>query len=379
MIAIHLFLYVGYFTVLLCCTYVAFGLWRQSRDKATFWYIWYVLTTVCHHLPDFGKRLTLAGQYNFIPDLPLRWDAPMSYLATSCYLMFTFIVLDMREKMPLMGPVMIRMAQAHIGLFVVNVVLQLFFPYEVWKVLHQAVRLLLFPVMIWMVIYMFPRAPYFYQKLILIGTSVLLFSFISAFAKYPFEEREWEYINVVPDFFYSFRTPFGNIWLFDTKIGVAIDVVIFLWAINLRQKRLLHEHSVRSIPIPEVRTVVETKVIMPLSTNATNVWLAQLNEFLETNHHHKHLKVTDIAKAMFVSQEKLNRKLKEKANLTTEQYLLRYRLEKALVLLRDTDETISTIASLVGMDDPAHFSRAFKKQYYCNPTEIRKKGVQKGE
>ncbi len=54
-------------------------------------------------------------------------------------------------------------------------------------------------------------------------------------------------------------------------------------------------------------------------------------------------------------------------------YMKSYRMQAATVLLRDTSESITEIASKMGYDNPSKFSEVFKKEYGALPSEFRKK------
>jgi len=59
---------------------------------------------------------------------------------------------------------------------------------------------------------------------------------------------------------------------------------------------------------------------------------------------------------------------------TIGQYVKRLRLEKAAQYLKYSEIGISQIAYQVGYEDRSAFSKAFKKQYLCNPKEFRERG-----
>lgn len=46
---------------------------------------------------------------------------------------------------------------------------------------------------------------------------------------------------------------------------------------------------------------------------------------------------------------------------------------KAIEMLRDTDETLTSIAFAVGFSDPKYFSKVFKKEMGIIPSEYREK------
>lgn len=54
-------------------------------------------------------------------------------------------------------------------------------------------------------------------------------------------------------------------------------------------------------------------------------------------------------------------------------YMKSYRIQAAVILLRDTAESITVIAMKMGYDNPSKFSEVFKKEFGESPSEYRKK------
>ena len=52
---------------------------------------------------------------------------------------------------------------------------------------------------------------------------------------------------------------------------------------------------------------------------------------------------------------------------TPQEYLTRFRLARAVELMRSTDYPISAIAQMVGYPNPLHFTKVFKKEYGMPP------------
>ena len=52
-------------------------------------------------------------------------------------------------------------------------------------------------------------------------------------------------------------------------------------------------------------------------------------------------------------------------------YLIQYRLEQAIELLKDGDYTVQEVSSLVGYSDPLYFSRIFKKHVGYSPSQVK--------
>lgn len=85
----------------------------------------------------------------------------------------------------------------------------------------------------------------------------------------------------------------------------------------------------------------------------------------------KPIQLSEIALALHVSLPYLSSKFKEKMGCTFTDYLLRYRMNKAAELLKESRLSIVEIASLVGYQDYAQFSKMFKKIKGSSPKNFR--------
>jgi signal transduction histidine kinase/ABC-type sugar transport system substrate-binding protein/AraC-like DNA-binding protein len=79
----------------------------------------------------------------------------------------------------------------------------------------------------------------------------------------------------------------------------------------------------------------------------------------------------DIAAAVCVSENYLSQIFREEMRISPWDYLARLRIEKAKELLRATDESVTHIATQVGFNDSAYFSRVFGKLAGSSPKEWR--------
>lgn len=102
-------------------------------------------------------------------------------------------------------------------------------------------------------------------------------------------------------------------------------------------------------------------------------------EFLEmvTNQIYKELTNTEsIIEKLFsevcLSSSQLNRKIKAITGLTTSNYILKTRLNKAKKLLTISQKPIGDIATECGFNDFAYFSRSFKKEFGMTPTTFQR-------
>ena len=80
------------------------------------------------------------------------------------------------------------------------------------------------------------------------------------------------------------------------------------------------------------------------------------------------LGVDHLCQAMAMSRSTLNRKLKSLLDLSTNQLIRQYRLQKAAGLLSGGMD-ISSVAYKVGFSTPSYFSQSFKEQYGMTPSE----------
>lgn len=94
-------------------------------------------------------------------------------------------------------------------------------------------------------------------------------------------------------------------------------------------------------------------------------------EYIEKNYG-KCIRLKDIANITHISTTRLSVLFKEKTGKSFTQYLIDFRMEKAMELLKNTDKQMKEIALLVGYDDYAQFSKMFKKLYQMTPQDFRK-------
>jgi len=79
-----------------------------------------------------------------------------------------------------------------------------------------------------------------------------------------------------------------------------------------------------------------------------------------------------LASEMCLSQSQLNRRIKAATGLTTSNYVLKVRLNKAKKLLMKLQKPIGEIAMDCGFNDFAYFSRSFKKEFGMTPTSFQR-------
>ena len=100
--------------------------------------------------------------------------------------------------------------------------------------------------------------------------------------------------------------------------------------------------------------------------------LANCIRYMNENFRNPDLNIKTVCEIGFISESSLQRAFLKHFQESPKQYLNRFRMNRALELLKDNTFSIKEIASLCGFADEKYFSRAFKKTYGYPPSEFRK-------
>ena len=89
---------------------------------------------------------------------------------------------------------------------------------------------------------------------------------------------------------------------------------------------------------------------------------------------YKNVTLETLSDTFHLSKPYLSKYIKEKAGMTFQEVVKEERMKKARALLRETNQTVETIAAEVGYENVEHFNRLFKKNYGITPVQYRKQG-----
>ena len=84
------------------------------------------------------------------------------------------------------------------------------------------------------------------------------------------------------------------------------------------------------------------------------------------------IKLDDIAASASVSVGECCRCFKEMVRKSPNQYLVAYRISRAMELLGSSEKTVTEIAVETGFNDASHFIQYFKRQTGMTPKDYRK-------
>lgn len=95
-------------------------------------------------------------------------------------------------------------------------------------------------------------------------------------------------------------------------------------------------------------------------------------EFIVNNYANP-ITVQDIARSVGVCRSLLNRAFAQHMDVSPVQYLTKYRMTQACILLKKTQMPIKSVAYSVGYEDPLYFSRRFREMEGVSPKEYAEK------
>ena len=93
-------------------------------------------------------------------------------------------------------------------------------------------------------------------------------------------------------------------------------------------------------------------------------------DYIKWNHN-RGINVTDIADYIGISRTYLNHVFQKELGVSSQKFLMDFRLHKAANLLISSDLPVTEVSSQVGYDDSLAFSKAFKKKFGLSPKNYR--------
>ena len=118
----------------------------------------------------------------------------------------------------------------------------------------------------------------------------------------------------------------------------------------------------------------KSTIIKPTEVSAASIdqtFLKKTFELIEVHFEDEQFGVEKLAEEMNMSVSQLSRKLHALIDQPPGQLIRSLRLQRAADLLLANAGTIAEICYRVGFSDQAYFSRAFKKQFGCSPSEYK--------
>lgn len=117
----------------------------------------------------------------------------------------------------------------------------------------------------------------------------------------------------------------------------------------------------------------EKSIELPTFMQKADVQRFALLQYVQD--HFSTITLNDVAEKFHYTPEYTSRLFKSTTGRSFTQILQQVRLERAQVLLQNTNLSVANIANQIGYETTEHFIRIFKKQMHMTPTEYRRKGI----
>ena len=88
--------------------------------------------------------------------------------------------------------------------------------------------------------------------------------------------------------------------------------------------------------------------------------------------HYKDVTLENLSENFHLSSPYLSKYIKEHTGATFQEAVKKARMKKARTMLRETNQTVESIAASVGYETVEHFNRLFKKSYGMTPVQFRR-------
>ncbi|MNN27259.1 putative response regulatory protein [compost metagenome] len=98
----------------------------------------------------------------------------------------------------------------------------------------------------------------------------------------------------------------------------------------------------------------------------------QMMEYIQGNYRER-ISIQDLVNSLHISATSLNQKFKAETSYTFNEYLNRYRIQKAMDQLKTGEGKVYTIAMDTGFKDYRYFISIFKKYVNCTPSQFQER------
>ncbi|MCC8172468.1 MAG: substrate-binding domain-containing protein [Parabacteroides sp.] len=111
--------------------------------------------------------------------------------------------------------------------------------------------------------------------------------------------------------------------------------------------------------------------------DASGRFKAEIEELMQKHYADYDFCMSVLVNELALSRMQLYRKFKTTFNETPNNYIRKYRLKQAVELIRKGELSFSEIAYQVGYNSPAYFTKCFREEFQCTPSEYLAKEKEK--
>lgn len=143
---------------------------------------------------------------------------------------------------------------------------------------------------------------------------------------------------------------------------------------EFKYQKVKSEEYIKAIMLQILIDLLRSTSEITQKDHSINGWrdtiVEEIKAYIEDNYA-LNFKLSDISQKMCISPNYLNTIFKSLTGRTIIRYADETRIVKAKWFLKETDYSISRIASMLGFCDQYHFSKSFKKETGYTPTDFR--------
>lgn len=103
--------------------------------------------------------------------------------------------------------------------------------------------------------------------------------------------------------------------------------------------------------------------------------IVEIMRYVQANY--KSVTLDELSENFHLSKPYLSKYIKEHTGATFQEAVKKARMKKARAMLKETNQTVESIAANVGYETVEHFNRLFKKTYQMTPVQFRRENLKK--
>ncbi|WP_137790888.1 response regulator [Bacillus sp. E(2018)] len=157
-------------------------------------------------------------------------------------------------------------------------------------------------------------------------------------------------------------------WLFvEERLSRELDIPVRLVKGELQSLHEIHEKY------NDLQSEMENqnyRSIQRLDELEAKQRMNDIISYVET-YYMEDMSLERLANGFFFSREHISRKFKQETGLTLSKYITKLRIDQAKRWLKESDESIFSISTMLGYQDEKYFSKLFKKEVGITPFEYR--------
>lgn len=119
----------------------------------------------------------------------------------------------------------------------------------------------------------------------------------------------------------------------------------------------------------------DSLIPLPTIADTDNRYVQAAMSYISTNYADNSLSIGRVAEALGVSDGHISRLFKQELDISINNYLTRFRIRRAMDLLKDVQVKVYEVAEQVGYLDIAYFSNTFKKLTGISPSDYQVSGL----